>query len=376
MSISLQLLISPEFTLIAEIASLIIDLRDPAQGREGSVPTSPLPEPSMAEKFETLRERLFSDATPLPPPSVPHVTSRPSAFVQQETRASPPIVARPVEKNHIPREVASDQSGAPSEQLPVANPAPATTLVSVETGPARNAANRPRRWKQLSAATLVTAVTVTGIAAWLTLTRHERNNDDTHAEEIVARDNETFRGSSAVVRLDGASSTSVSVQLRLAEPTTILTVSVPTVSADLGLTAFSPVVSNVRVLDAGRQIGATLRSLQPGDEVSLFLSQSTQSPVLEYSVAGVIAKSRPSPPGRASMLVSPLVVENTPAQLTKVRLSGLHVLNVGCVSARQDSEACGRQTARGWVVQRSGSQSTSTIVASVDLPRKRPTPSQ
>ncbi len=327
------------------------------------MPTPPPAESSSAEKFRALREQLFGDVAPPqspPPPQSPssqHDAASLPASTAQATKLSQNQSA-PADSKYL---------RGSSEHVPVKSGELQTTHPQ-EDALGSASSQRPRRRTLLSLMTLAVAVATTATAAWLTLASKDHPGDDTAAAGIVAGREGPSGSSTAVVRIDDDSSTSVSVHLNLAETTTLLTISVPVTLADLGLTAFSPVVSEVRVLDEGKQIGSTVESLQPGDEVRLFLSRSTSSPVIEYRAVGVSARSRPSPPGRASLLVSPLVIETTPPLSTRVRVSGLDVLNVGCVSVIRGSESCGRQSPNGWIVERTSAESVSQIIAQVNLP--------
>ncbi|MDQ3155490.1 MAG: hypothetical protein M3Q98_02015 [Actinomycetota bacterium] len=87
-----------------------------------------------------------------------------------------------------------------------------------------------------------------------------------------------------------------------------------------------------------------------------------------YSVEGAIAQARPSVPGRALALVTPMTIERSAGLESRIEVDGQGVLNLGCIATGSPMTACGTDTGRRWVVERSADDPAVDVIAQVNLP--------
>lgn len=131
---------------------------------------------------------------------------------------------------------------------------------------------------------------------------------------------------------------------------------------------FTPVASRLVVSVAG-QHGSSLDALTPGPPVTVHLSAPATKVALHYTVTGAVTRSRPSAPGRALVLVTPMAVGGTRGLPSRLVIVSPGVLNVGCVHGSDELSTCARRNHDGWIVRGQSSGSTSDVVAQVDLGR-------
>lgn len=144
-----------------------------------------------------------------------------------------------------------------------------------------------------------------------------------------------------------------------------LTVSIPTRAAPAG--QFDPRIDDLRLRAGGGAVPGLTKPLAKGETHTFTFSEPATSVVLRYSVRGAIAKTQPSVPGRALVLLTPLTIDGQKGLASRVEIQREGVLNLGCLAAGAALTACGSETRQHWVVERIADDPVVDVVAQVDL---------
>jgi hypothetical protein len=169
----------------------------------------------------------------------------------------------------------------------------------------------------------------------------------------------------------GAAGTVDIVQrITFAGPRPSLTVSIPTREAPAG--QFNPRIDELGVRADGHAVPGLATPLAKGETHTFTFAEPATSAVLRYSVRGAIAKAKPSAPGRALALLTPLTFEGQRGLASRTEIPRAGVLNLGCIAAGAALTACGSQTEHYWVVQRIADDPVVDVVAQVDLSEASP----
>jgi hypothetical protein len=223
--------------------------------------------------------------------------------------------------------------------------------------PARRAHLDPRRHLGLrwAMALALALLLVTAVGWWRLL-----GDEGESATRVISQPHPTAR-ISTTASLDQDGDVHVSLDVvrsnTLAMPVLLL--------PDRPGTGFEPQVTMGRLLADSVAI-AIAGTLAPGDavEVPARAARATRL-VLDYTATGTYVASRPSPPGRGLVLLTPvrLAGDDLPG---RVEVTDARILNLGCVR-NGALRVCGDQTGDTWVVE--DLVSGEDVVGQVDLGR-------
>jgi hypothetical protein len=179
-------------------------------------------------------------------------------------------------------------------------------------------------------------------------------------------ENSAVPGVWSTVAVSSGDSVDIVQRLTFASARASLTVSIPTREAPTE--RFDPRVDKLRVRADGRAAPGLSKPLGKGETHTFTFPEPATSVVLTYAATGTVAKTRPSAPGRALALLTPLTIEGQVELGSRVEIERDGVLNLGCIAAGAPMTACGSETARHWVVERIAGDPVVDVVAQIDLP--------
>lgn len=154
-------------------------------------------------------------------------------------------------------------------------------------------------------------------------------------------------------------------RLTFAKPRSSITVSIPIRSAPDNL--FAPRIDDLRVRADSRDAPGLTGTLEKGETFTFQLPDRATTVELVYSVDGATARVRPSVPGRALVLATPLAIGSSGSLPSRIEVDGTGVLNVGCLAPGRTLATCGTETSQGWLVER-GADDPVDVFAQVNLP--------
>lgn len=180
----------------------------------------------------------------------------------------------------------------------------------------------------------------------------------------------TVPGVLLIARPASDGSFDVSEMVRLAGPTSTLTLAPPDVtSAGRGFERVRPVASSVK-LSTGEEVAVLPKGRVTKPTEVVFATPATRFEA-RYRLSGVAVRSRPAPPGRALAAVGPLV-GGIPADLpVKVVVEGGFVRNLVCPRLPLMEQGCAAGSAPRFRVDRTLAWRTALVLAQLDLPRPR-----
>jgi len=180
----------------------------------------------------------------------------------------------------------------------------------------------------------------------------------------------TVPGVLLIARPASNGSFAVSEMVRLAEPTSTLTLAPPDVtSAGRGFERVRPVASSVQ-LSTSEEVAVLLKRRVTKSTEVVFATPATRFEA-RYRLSGAMVRSRPAPPGRALAAVGPLV-GGIPADLpVKVVVTGNVVRNLVCPRLPLMQQGCAAGSAPRFRVDRTLAWRSALVLAQLDLPRPR-----
>ncbi len=155
----------------------------------------------------------------------------------------------------------------------------------------------------------------------------------------------TEPGVRVAMRPDASGDLEVVEWVRLPNPLREVALTVP---QNFGIAAVArPTVVDLQAVADGNVVAVpdngTVRQ-----RVNLVLPQPAAGLQLRYRLVDAVQRSRPAPPGRALIIVAPLMAEALATQPFILQVSGAHVTNLTCPLLPQPQQLCGRQDAQGW----------------------------
>jgi hypothetical protein len=224
---------------------------------------------------------------------------------------------------------------------------PETSLLAAQhRAPVRTRLRR-HRWSALAAGVVIAVV---AFGSW----------------RLSGGENSAAPGVRSTVAVGSEDSVDVVQRLSFDSARASLTVSIPTREAPAE--RFDPRVAELRVRADGRAAPGLGRPLGKGETHRFTFAEPATSVVLTYAVEGTVIKTRPSAPGRALALLTPLTIEGQMGLGSRIEIKRDGVLNLGCIAAGAPMTACGSEIGRHWVVERIAGDPVVDVVAQIDLP--------
>ncbi len=212
---------------------------------------------------------------------------------------------------------------------------------------------------------LVIALVVAALTGWRVLADRAADTAGGPTTDAGAGSDVGGTGLRSVVRVGDAGALHSVMRLTFRSPRSRITLSIPRRSGTTG--QFAPKIRSLRVQADSfqRRIPGTL---SVGDSRVVRLPRRSGAVQVEYSATGATAWSRPAPPGRALVLVTPLAVPQAGGLSWRLQIAAPRVLNLGCVTAAGALDSCGTRSGRRWTA--TGGRGVRDVVAQVDLPTR------
>jgi hypothetical protein len=229
--------------------------------------------------------------------------------------------------------------------------------------------NHPRTGKRLLVGLVVLLATVLALGAivWKIIGIGQGNSRSSTTDPR-SRVTQTHAGLQSNMTVTPEGGLVGVIHLVLDHPIPSLTVKVLTPAANTSLSDFEPIISHLTLAADGQRIMAVGRDLHSGDKVKLPLPAGARSLDLSYHADGVMKRNKPSAPGRASVLLTPMIVAPADNLYGSISVHSSYVTNVGCSIAGAALIACGTATSDGWRVTAPPGQGGVNVLAQVTLP--------
>jgi hypothetical protein len=225
------------------------------------------------------------------------------------------------------------------------------------------------RWPVLSVAVVaVVLLVILTVLVWRIFATGGQERESSPALRAGSGATQASYGQESDVTITGTGALDGVTHLVLEHPIPSLAVTVMTPSPGTSLSVYAPIISDLRVIADGQLIKSVDRALPSGGHVKLPLPPGTRTVDLSYHADGVVHRSEPSVQGRASVLVTPLIVQPTNDLYVSINIHSPYVSNTGCSSAGEAPVGCGTGTSDGWSVTSAPEQGAVDVIAQVTLP--------
>jgi hypothetical protein len=225
--------------------------------------------------------------------------------------------------------------------------------------------SRRRRPSVAVVVLLATAVALTAFIWWII---EERGPDSPSASEPGSVVIQEPYGEQSTITITNTGQLVGETHLVLDRPIPALTVEVMTPSAGSSLSQFHPIISQLTAFSAGKQIKVVGEPLHSGQQVSIRLRPAARTVDLYYHATGVMYYNEPSVPGRATVLVTPMIMRQASDLYVSIDIKPRFVSNAGCSYGGEQLTACGKKTSTGFRVKPTFGEGPVSVLAQVTLP--------